>query len=147
VLFKSGRGCLFVPPQEKPKTSTYDTIFVGWKPTPEAARAVAESLPFLRKASQVVVGIVEEDGAGEQFGIESGADIGRYLSRHDVSAEIRKISGWTYAGEALLNEAQQTGADLIVMGGYGHSRFAEWVLGGATRHILSNAPIPVLTAH
>jgi nucleotide-binding universal stress UspA family protein len=64
VLFKSGRACLFVPPHDKPKKSTYDTIFVAWKPTPEAARAVAESLPLLRRASQVIVGIVEEDGAG-----------------------------------------------------------------------------------
>lgn len=147
VLFKSGRGCIFVPPNDKPKKSTYDTIFVAWKPTREAARAVAESLPILRKASQVVVGLVEEEGAGEQFKVEAGADIGRYLSRHDITAEIRKIAGWAYAGEALLNEAQQIGADLIVMGGYGHTRFTEWVLGGATRHILSNAAIPVLTAH
>jgi nucleotide-binding universal stress UspA family protein len=147
VLFRSGRGCLFVPPHDKPEKSTYDTVFVAWKPTREAARAVAESLPFLRRASQVIVGLVEEDGAGEQYKIEAGGDIGRYLSRHDVSAEVRKIAGWAYAGEALLNEAQQVGADLLVMGGFGHSRFVEWVLGGATRHILSNAPIPVLTAH
>jgi len=52
-----------------------------------------------------------------------------------------------YAGEAVLNEAQRTGADMIVMGGYGHSRFREWVLGGVTRHVLTHADIPVLTAH
>lgn len=146
VLFHSGRACLFVPPGGTPP-SDYDTIFVAWKNTREAARAVSEAMPFLRRASQVVVGIVEEEGASEQFGIEPGADIGRYLSRHGVSAEIKLIAGWVYAGEALLNEAQRTGAQMVVMGGYGHSRFREWVLGGATRHLLTHASVPVLIAH
>ena len=146
VLFKSGRGCLFVPPAGAPPAS-YATIFVAWKNTREAARAVAEARPFLQQASQVIVGLVEEDGASEQFGVEPGADIGRYLSRHGVSAEIRPINGWAHVGEALLNEAQKTSSDMIVMGGYGHSRFREWVLGGATRHVLTAAPVPVLIAH
>ena len=136
---------MFVPPASKP--GKFDTVFVAWKNTREAARAVAEAMPFLRRASQVIVGLVEEEGASEQFGIEPGADIGRYLSRHGVGAEIRPINGWVYAGEALLNESQRTGADLVVMGGYGHSRFREWVLGGATRHLLTHAAVPVLIAH
>ncbi|MHB1103340.1 MAG: universal stress protein [Devosia sp.] len=146
VLFRSGRGCLFVPPGGTPPKD-YGTIFVAWKNTREAARAVAEAIPFLQRASQVIVGIVEEEGASEQFGIEPGADIGRYLSRHGITAEIRPINGWVYAGEALLNEVQKTGAQMIVMGGYGHSRFREWVIGGATRHLLTHAAVPVLIAH
>jgi nucleotide-binding universal stress UspA family protein len=146
VLFKSGHGCLFVPPGGTPPAD-YETIFIAWKNSREAARAVAAAMPFLRRASQVVVGIVEEEGAGEQFGDEPGADIGRYLSRHGITAEIRTISGWTHAGEALLNEAVQTGARMIVMGGYGHSRFREWITGGVTRHILTHANVPVLIAH
>ena len=145
VLFKSGRPCLFVPPAGKPPKG-YDTIFVAWNNTREAARAVAEAIPFLQRASQVIVGIVENE-ASEQFGIEPGADIGRYLSRHGIAAEIRPINGWADAGEALLNEANRSSADMIVMGGYGHSRFREWVLGGATRHLLTNAAVPVLIAH
>jgi len=146
VLFKSGRGCLLVPPGGTPP-GRYETIFVAWNNTREAARAVAEALPFLEQATQVIVGLVEEEGASEQFGIEPGTDIGRYLSRHGVAAEIRPINGWVYAGEALLNEAQRTGSQMIVMGGYGHSRFREWVLGGATRHLLTHANVPVLMAH
>src|SRR5690606_24101059 len=146
VLFRSGRGCLLVPPGGTPPAS-YGTIFVAWKDTREAARAVAEALPFLQRARQVVVGLVEEEGASEQYRIAAGADIGRYLSRHGVSAEIRRIAGWAYTGEALLNEANQIMADMIVMGGWGHSRFLEWVLGGATRHILTHATVPVLIAH
>jgi nucleotide-binding universal stress UspA family protein len=146
VLFRSGRGCLFVPPKGKPPQQ-YATIFVAWKPTREAARAVAEALPFLQGAKQVVVGIVEEQGASEQYHDEPGADIGRYLSRHGVSAEIRMINGWDNPSAALANEAKQIGADMIVMGGYGHSRFREWALGGATRDILGSATVPVLMAH
>src|SRR5690606_38298369 len=78
VLFRSGRACLFVPPGGTPPKA-YDTVFVAWKNTREAARAVSEAMPFLRQASQVIVGLVEEEGASEQYGIEPGADIGRYL--------------------------------------------------------------------
>jgi nucleotide-binding universal stress UspA family protein len=146
VLFGSGRGSLLVPPHGNPPKA-YSTILVAWNDSREAARAVAEALPFLQKAQQVVVCLVEEGVASEQAGIEAGADIGRYLSRHGVSAEIRKLAGWTDTGAALLNEAKQIGANMIVMGGYGHSRVREWVLGGATRLLLSEAPVPVLIAH
>lgn len=145
VLFRSGRGCLFVPPGGRPP-QRYGTILVAWKDTRESARAVAEALPFLQQAREVIVAVIEE-WASEELNIESGADIGRYLSRHGVSAEVRKISGWSDTGAALLNEAKLCAADMIVMGGYGHSRFREWVLGGVTRHVLSESPVPVLTAH
>lgn len=146
ILLGCGRGCLFVPPGGKPPRS-YGTILVAWNDSREAARAVAEALPFLQAAHQVVVAIIEEHGATEQNRVEAGADIGRYLSRHDVSSEIRKINGWDDAGEALMNEATKIGADMIVMGGYGHSRFRELVLGGATRRALTEASVPVLMAH
>lgn len=146
VLLGSGRGCLLVPPGGKPPKE-YATILVAWNDSRESARAAAEALPFLRKARQVVVAIVEERGATERQQVEAGADIGRYLSRHEVSAEVRKIGGWDDAGEAVMNEARQIGADMVVMGGYGHSRFREWVLGGATRLALSKAGVPVLMAH
>jgi nucleotide-binding universal stress UspA family protein len=146
VLFRSGRGCLFAPPQVKAPKS-FSTILVAWKETREAARAVAEAMPFLRRAQQVHVAIVEEEGASEQYHLESGANIGRYLSRHGVSCEVRKIAGWSNTGDALANEVAQTGTSLVVMGGYGHSRFREWALGGVTRKFLAEATTPVLMAH
>lgn len=146
VLLRSGRGCLFVPPGGTPPRN-YGTVLVAWKESRESARAVSEALPILARALQVIVLLVEGEGASEQFHVEAGADIGRYLSRHGVSAEVRKISGWVHAGEAILNEASQTGAEMIVMGGYGHSRLREWALGGATRHVLTHAAVPVLMAH
>jgi nucleotide-binding universal stress UspA family protein len=89
-------------------------------------------------------------GAGEapeQEGHEPGADIARHLDRHGVRVEIRHVTGWSDPAEALLNETQKAAADLIVMGGYGHSRFREWILGGMTRDVLSLANVPVLLAH
>ena len=146
VLFQSGRGCVFVPPGGKPPKQ-YGSILVAWKDSREAARALSEGLPFLQQARQVIVALIEEEGASERFRIEAGAEIGRHLSRHGVSAEIRKVGGWAHAGEALLNEASMTGSDMIVMGGYGHSRLREFVLGGATRHVLTNSTVPILMAH
>ena len=146
VLFQSGRPCLFVPPSHQP-AAEYGTILVAWKNTREAARAISEAMPFLQKAKTVIVGLVDEQGSPERRGEAPDEDIGRYLSRHGIKAEIHVIDGWKDAGAALLNEAVRTAADLIVMGAYGHSRFREWVLGGASRHILEHAEVPVLVAH
>lgn len=144
VLFKSGRGCLFVPPGAAARGS-YETVFLAWKNSREAARAVADAMPFLRRAGRVVIGVVDE--GGEKFGETAGTGVAGYLDRHQVNAELRPIGGRRDVGEALLEEAGETGAELLVMGGYGHSRFREWILGGATRHVLTNATVPVLTAH
>jgi nucleotide-binding universal stress UspA family protein len=146
VLFNSARPCLFLPSRSDPQR-TFSTVLVAWKDTREAARAVAEALPILGSAEAVVVAIVEEHGAAERFGDDVSAGIGRYLSRQGIKAEMRKINGWESASDALANEADQIGAELVVMGGYGHSRFREWAFGGVTREFLSSASIPVLMAH
>lgn len=141
VLFGSGRACLFVPPKGVPP-KVFGTVLVAWNGSREAARAVAEAMPFLQQASQtVVVGVQEGDAA------DFGGDIARHLSRHGVSAVCGTVDvGMGSPGEALLGEAHRVGANLLVMGGYGHSRFREWVLGGTTRYVLSHAEIVVLMA-
>lgn len=146
VLYNSGRPCLFIPPSQ-PAPRPFDSVLVAWKNTREAARAVAGSMPFLQRAGSVVVAVVEEGTASEQFGDRSVGDIGTYLSRHGVSAEIRVITGWTDIDAALTSEIKTLGSDLLVMGAYGHSRIREWILGGTTRHMLSFSPVPVLVAH
>lgn len=145
VLFESGRPCLFVPPAHA-TPARFGTILVAWKNTREAAVALAAALPLLRQADTVQVAVIEEGGASEQRREAPDGDIGRYLSRHGINAEIRLIAGWTDVTGAILNEAEKCAADLIVLGAYGHSRFREWVLGGVTRDILSRAPVPVFTA-
>jgi nucleotide-binding universal stress UspA family protein len=145
VLFESGRPCMFVPPGHRAPAS-YPSVLVAWKNTREAAVAVAAAMPVLQAAQDVRVAIVEEDGVGEQRGEAVGEEIGRYLSRHGVSGEVRLIGGWNNVSAAILNEAGHAGADLIVLGAYGHSRMREWALGGVTRDVLSQSPVPILTA-
>lgn len=147
VLFQSGRPCLFLPPSFKGRAA-YDNVLVAWKNTREAARAVADAVPLMQQAKSVVVAIVDEQlGAPEEQRRAPDEDIGRYLSRHGIKAEIHIIDGWTSPGAALSNETVRTAADLVVMGAYGHSRMREWILGGATRDVLSSAAVPVLVAH
>ena len=145
VLFESGRPCLFVPPGHAAPVS-YASVLVAWKNTREAAVAIAHAIPVLQQAEEVRVAIIEEDGSSEQRGEAPGDDIGRYLSRHGVSTEVRLIDGWNNTSAAILNETTRSGADLIVLGAYGHSRLREWALGGVTRDVLSQAQVPVLAA-
>jgi nucleotide-binding universal stress UspA family protein len=146
VLFNSGRGCLFVPPGIAPQ-GVPDTVVVAWRNTREAARAVCEAMPILRAADKVIVVMVVGGVAPESQDEMPGADIARHLDRHGVNVELNQISGWSDPAEALLNEVEKAGAKLLVMGGYGHSRFREWILGGVTRDILRIAEVPVLLAH
>lgn len=141
VLFESGRASLFVPPKA-PAPKGFGTVVVAWNGSREAARAVAEAMPLLEQASQVIVVVVREDD-----GTAPGGDIARHLSRHGIAAVVHATDpGLDGAGAALLGEAHRVGATLLVMGGYGHSRFREWVLGGATRYVLTHADIAVLMA-
>ena len=143
VLFKSGRPCLFLSPFQ-PSPPDLSRIYVAWKNTREAARALADAMPLLKRARQVVIGIIEEHPASSTI---AGVDVGRLLSRHGVHADIRNAPAGPDTGATILDEAWKAEAGLIVMGAYGHSRFREWLLGGATRHVLSNAPVPVLVSH
>jgi nucleotide-binding universal stress UspA family protein len=99
-------------------------------------------MPFLEQASQVIIVSLRQD----EDGLSAG-DLARHLRRHGISAEVRTLDTDTEgSGEALLEEVRRTGANLLVMGGYGHSKFMDWVLGGATRYVLTHADIPVLMA-
>lgn len=144
VLFQAGGACLSVPAKTKP--AVFDNVLVAWRDSREAALAIALSMPILTAAKQVTLAMVS-DGAAEQDGEMPGADMARHLDRHGIKVELKHISGWSDAGAALLNEAEQINAGLIVMGGYGHSRLREWVLGGVTREVFKHAEVPVLLAH
>jgi nucleotide-binding universal stress UspA family protein len=101
-------------------------------------------MPLLEKAEAV-----EIFTAGEQdIGDLPGADIAAHLARHEIDVDVFRFAGTeASAGDALLSRAADIGADLIVMGGYGRSRFREYVLGGVTRHILQHLTVPVLMSH
>ena len=145
-LFESGRAVYVVPEDRAPPTAL-QSVLIGWNDTPAAAHAIAEAMPFLRKAGQVVVVTVDEGEPAEQAGEEPGADIARHLDRHGINVEMRHVAGWSNTSDALLNEVERSGADLVVLGAYGHSRLREWVLGGTTRDCLTRCPIPMIMAH
>ncbi|MEX1179351.1 MAG: universal stress protein [Cucumibacter sp.] len=145
AMFGAGRSALLVPPDSKSKP--FKTVMVSWVNTREAARAVAEALPILKQAENVHVVMVEAGWGAPDPNEERGADLARHLDRHGVKVELVHAAGEDDTGTTLLTEATRLKADLLVMGGYGHSRFIEWALGGTTLDILTEAQLPVLVAH
>jgi nucleotide-binding universal stress UspA family protein len=128
-------------------------VLVAWDASMSATRAVTDAIPLLRRASAVQVVVVEAarhgregtDGDGEQ----RGAGVAPYLARHGVKVELVELAAPSHTdiGDTLLNHAAQSGTDLIVMGGYGHARLRELVMGGATRSVLASMTVPVLMSH
>jgi len=145
LVLAAGRPVLILP-----SVGNFPTIgkriLVAWSGTREATRAVTDAIPLLQRADKVhVMAVNPKDG---EHGNVPGADIGLYLARHDVRVEVKTDQGAEIdVGNELLSRAADLDADLIVMGGYGHSRLKEWVLGGATRTILESMTAPVLMSH
>ena len=140
ALMNLGRPVLVVPP----KVDHLDAkrVVVGWKDTREARRAVSDALPFLKRASEVVI-VSVKDGAGG-----NGQDTLRLLQAHGVYAiRVQCDAQGASVAEALVEAAAEHGADLIVTGAYGHGRLREWAFGGVTRGLLAGAPICCLMSH
>lgn len=143
LLFSAGRPILVIP-YIGAAQSIGKRVLVAWNASREAARAVADAMPILEAADSVEVFVVDETGSGET----PGADIATHLAHHGVHVDVYHAEPGTLSvGDHVLNRAADTGADLVVMGGYGHSRLRESVLGGATRHILQHMTVPVLMSH
>ena len=145
VLFESGRPVIFVPYIFK-GAAKLDRIMVCWDGSRAAARAVADSLPLLSKAKQVEVVIVA-NGRPKSDEVP-GADLGQHLARHGLRVDVKRITSPDIdVPSTILSYAADSSADLIVMGGYGHSRLREFVLGGVTRGLLESMTVPVLMSH
>ncbi len=149
VLLGAGRPLIVVPAYGS-FAACGETVLVGWTETREAARAVHDALPILAGARAVTVLTIEgREGDGEA-GEEAvpAAAIAEHLVRHGVPATAaRTIAGGLSPADVLLNYAADIGADLIVVGGYGHSRLREVTLGGVTRSLLQHMTVPVLFSH
>jgi nucleotide-binding universal stress UspA family protein len=145
TLFESGRPMIMVPYIQKAPFKT-DNVMICWDGSRTAARAVADAIPIIRKSGRVEIVIVASD-RGKRDEID-GADIGQHLARHGLKVDVHRISGGNIdVGDALLSHAADSGADFMVMGGYGHSRLREFVLGGVTRSIFGSMTLPVLLSH
>ncbi len=142
ALLGTGRPLLIAPEVLPDVVGRH--VAVAWNGRIESARAVAAALPFLRSADRVTV-LTAETSATEAA---AGRRIAEYLTWQGVEPAVTLIQpGSKPVGEAVLNQAVALNADLLVMGGYGHSRMRELILGGVTRFVLNHAGIPVLMAH
>ena len=122
-------------------------VMVAWNGGREAVRAVHDAIPIMQRAEQVEVVSINPIAPGSEERIPS-ADICRHLARHGITANAQTIQARDIeVGDILLSRMADEGIDLLVMGAYGHSRFREMVLGGATKHILSSMTSPVLMSH
>jgi nucleotide-binding universal stress UspA family protein len=145
TLFESGRPVIVVPYIQKAPLKL-DRVMVCWDGSRPAARAIADAMPLLQRSGQVEVVIVANE-RGKQDEI-AGADMGQHLARHGLKVDVKRIAGGDIdVADALLSHVADSGADFMVMGGYGHSRLREFVLGGVTDGILRAMTLPVLMSH
>ena len=145
ALFGSGRPVVVVPYIHKGGVKL-DRMMVCWDASRAAARAVADAMPLLRRAKAVdVVIVASERPKSDEI---PGADIGQHLARHGLNVEVKRIVATdTDVPNTLLSHAADSAADFLVMGGYGHSRLREFILGGVTRGILASMTVPALMSH
>lgn len=147
VLMGAGRPVLMVPYAGR-FDSLARRVLVTWNATREAARALNDAMPLLRTADLVTVMTIVPAGDAEPGCQSPSIDITHHLARHGVKAEATTtVAADIEVGDLILSRAADFGSDLIVMGGYGHSRLREFVLGGATRSLLHHMTVPVLASH
>jgi nucleotide-binding universal stress UspA family protein len=145
ALFESGRPVIVVPYIQKAPLKL-DRVMLCWDGSRAAARAIADAMPLLEQAGRVEIVIVANE-RGKKDEIE-GADMGAHLARHGLNVEVKRtVLGDIDVADVILSHAADAGSDFIVMGGYGHSRLREFVLGGVTRTIFRSMTAPVLMSH
>jgi nucleotide-binding universal stress UspA family protein len=145
TLFQSGRPVLVVPYIQRTGMKL-DRVLVCWDRSRSAARAIGDAMPFLElaKAVDVLVVATERLKSNEL----PGAEMAHHLARHGLKVDLKRIvTGGTDVASSILSYAADVSADFIVMGGYGHSRLREFILGGVTRAILSAMIAPTLMSH
>lgn len=146
IIMGSGRPVLLAPNARTARP--FDTIAIAWKDTAEAARSLTAAMPLLEQAKQIELICAEEGEAKRHERGASYENILRYLRWHGFNAKGHFVTvGAGTAAEAVLDRAQNTGADLLVTGAYGHSRQREYIFGGFTEHLLKGAGLPVMLFH
>lgn len=146
VIMNSGRPVLIMPYAGSHETVA-KRVLIAWDASTSATRAVTAAIPLMKRAENVDVVVFNPDSRGDAHGEQPGADIGLYLARHGIKVNVVRQKTKIDVGNALLSIAADLGSDMLVMGGYGHSRFREILLGGVTRTVLESMTVPVLMAH
>lgn len=147
VVLHSARPTLILPHAGRFEQFGTRTL-VAWDDSREAARAVADALPLLRAATEVRLATWPEADGTERHTLQSGLEAAcGWLARHGITAQAQVEPASSSIADALLARAIESRCDLIVMGAYGHARWAERLLGGATRGLLRAMPVPVLMSH
>ena len=147
TILQSGKPVVVVP-EDYAGSDLGRSVVVAWDGSRAAARAVTDAMPLLRKAVDVAVVVVERGRDMDRLGERPGADICGYLARHGVKAEAHMThAGSASVGQTLSRWATDRGADLLVMGAYGHWRIRELILGGVTQDVLRDLHLPVLMSH
>jgi len=147
LMFESGRPVLLVPPRHRMQWPLRRAV-VAWRPTREATRALHDALPLLRRAENVDVVAVEPEPGESRYSELPGADIGEHLARHGLKVNVVNLKrGAMTTATTLLRHAADVKAQLLVAGGYGHSRLREWILGGTTDELMRAMDLPVLFSH
>jgi nucleotide-binding universal stress UspA family protein len=146
IIFGSGRPTLVLPESRPIGPLGLNTVVVAWDFSRAAARAVADAIPLLEKAKIVRIVTVQNEKVIDSK--HSSEELAKNLSRHGIDVIIDHVdAAGRSIGEALNNEVASYNADLLVMGAYGHSRFREFILGGATKSILTKPLLPILFSH
>ncbi len=146
IVFNAGRPTLIIPYSGAVNTIG-KRILIAWDGSRAATRAVTDAIPLLKRADLVQVAVYNQTVVSTTQEPITGTDIALYLARHGIKVELLPGLTSTEVGDALLSLAVDLSTDLIVMGGYGHSRFREIILGGVTRTVLAAMTIPVLMSH
>ena len=145
LLFGSGRPLIVVPYIHKEELKL-DRVLVCWDNSQHAARAIGDALPLLKQAKQIEV--ITVASASREDNDVPGADVGIHLARHGLTVSVRNLVAQDIdIADAILSHAADMSADFMVMGGYGHSRLREFVLGGVTHTVLATMTVPVMLSH
>lgn len=147
LLIDSGRPVLVIPPRCKAPVPP-KRIVAAWRPSRECTRAFHDALPLLKEAESVDVLVIDPEGGELGHGEQPGADIAAHLARHGVNVNVQvRQSHDSRIASVLLDHVRDTHANMLIVGGYGHSRFRQWALGGVTRELLFEATVPVFYSH
>lgn len=149
IVLGAHSPCLIVPPSESGRSASFDRIAIGWNDSIEALRAMRAALPLLTNAGRVVLIRGEPRDYGSQMLHRPAIDPESYLRERGVQVSQRWLEAERKGGDGrrLLSEASEIGADLLVMGAYGHPRLREWMLGGVSRYVLRNVGPALLMCH